>query len=76
VDHLLYRSGDPSRKSMLFDLVPIGGLDRASSACCRGLGDAPRSIDTLLMAGRIFILKDLLSPEIRKFLVTLISQEQ
>ena len=75
-DHLLHRSSDPSRKSMLFDLLPIGGLDCASPACCRGLGNAPRPVGALLVAGRIFILKDFLGPEIGKCLVALISQEQ
>ena len=61
---------------MLFDVVPIGGLDCASPACCRGLGNAPRPVGALLVAGWILILKDFLGPEIGKCLVALISQEQ
>jgi hypothetical protein len=69
-------SSDSSCKPMLFNVVPFGWLNCTSSACCRGLNDATRPVGDLLVAGRIFILKDLLNPEIGKFLVTFVSQEQ
>ncbi len=74
-DHLLHGGGDLSREVMLLDIVPIGWLDRASAAL-RSLADVPRPVGALFVAGRIFVLKNLLGLEIGKFLVAVIAQEQ
>jgi hypothetical protein len=75
-DHLFQSSGYLSREMVLLNIVPIGWLDSASAAHLRSLANVPRTLGPLLVGGWIFILKNLLGLEIRKFLVAIISQEQ
>ena len=75
-DHLFHGRCDLSREPMLLDVMPIGRLDSASATCKGSLADPSWPIAALLVGGRIFLLKHLLSPEIWKFRVAIISQEQ
>ena len=75
-DHLFHGRGNLSGKSMLLDFVPVSRLDGASAACKRGFADASGTVAALLVRGRIFLFEYLLSPEIWKFRVTMISQEK
>src|ERR1019366_7427680 len=72
-DHLLHGGSDLSCEAMLLDVMPIGWLDGTP---LRSLANVPRPLGTLLVAGWIFLLNNLLSLEVRKFLVAIISQEQ
>ena len=49
---------------MLLEFVPIGWLHRASAACPRSFADVAWPLSALLMAGRIFVYEDPLSPQI------------
>lgn len=69
-------SDDLSCEVVLFDVMPIGRFDCASAACRSGRTHTPRPIAALLMSRRIFLFKNLLSPEARRYRVALISQKQ
>jgi len=75
-NHMFHGRGDPLREAVLFDVMPIGRLDSASAASWSGLTQVPWPVAALLMSRWIFLLKDLLDPEIRRYRVAIISQEQ
>ena len=75
-DHLFHGRGDLSRKVMLFDIMPIGRFSSASAAWQRGLAHPSWPVAALIVSRRIYVLEDLLDPEIWRYRVAIISQEQ
>jgi len=75
-DHFFHGRGDLSRKVMLFDIMPIGWFDSASAAWQCGLAHASWPVAALIVSRRICVLKNLLDPEIWRYRVAIISQEQ
>jgi hypothetical protein len=75
-NHMFHGRSDPLREAVLFDVMPIGRFDGASAASWSGLAQVPWPVAALLVSRRIFLLKDLLDPEIRRNRVAIVSQEQ
>src|ERR1700682_2856697 len=75
-DHLFHRRCDLLREAVLFDVMPIGWFESAPTACDGSFAHPSRPVAALLVGRRILLLKHPVSPEIRKFRVAIVSQEQ
>jgi hypothetical protein len=74
--HLLHRGRNLLREPVLFNVMPIDGLDRTPLRGIQRLADASWPLAALLMVQRIVVLEYAFRLEVRKLFVAVIAKKQ